>query len=509
MDKKTFYLLFFLFSLLFSLPVWLFPFLPFVDLPQHLHFASILKNYSPELPSAKIYSLRLFPMHNTLHLFSTYLLSLIFPLEISNKIYLTLSLILFPLSLLFLIKILGGNEYFSLFGFLLSYNYNLFWGFVGLNLGMALILFLIGYEIKYLREKRKGSYLFPISLLFFFLFFAHSLVYIFASVTYLLIFTFNSERRPLRWGLPLLIPWLISFFALFLPWQIEQFRGEGSELQQQFRQYISLPTLYNNLWEFFRRIGLKTDETYIFILKVLFVFFLLTTLNRLRQKKINSFFRDNYRYLTIFFLTTLLFYLFFPGRYKEAVFLNERFAPLLFLLLIAFLALNLANFNHWALKLFTSLIISLVGLNLGIRIFLFNQEAKPIKAMFAQLPEGKKLAGLIYQKRPKADFFGYDVFLHFPTYYAINKNGLSGFTFAYIRYSPIVYQEPYPLPQIDEWETWHSVFPEGWEEYDYFLVSGEPRLSDRTIIDKWKKIEERGIWTLYEIPPEIKPAKEE
>lgn len=505
MTKKTFTLLFFSFSLLFILPVWLFPFLPFVDLPQHLNFAFVLKNYS-QLGYEKFYSLRLFPMHNTLHLFFNYLFSFFFPLEASNKIYVTISLLLFPLALLFFLKVIGGNEYFSLLGFLVAYNYNLFWGFMGINLGIALILFLIGYEIKYLKEKIKIKYLIFITLLFSLLFLCHSLTYLFSLVTYLLLLIFIPTKEK---KIYLLIPLIVPFLLFFLPWQIGQFRGEGSELQTQFREYISPSALYSNLWDFLRRVGLKTDETYIFILKIIFVVSLLTTYHLLRKRGLGYLLSPTYRPLSLFFLSTFLFYAFFPGTYTEAVFLNERFAPLLFLLMIVFLALNLKEFNRPILKYLFILIITFVGINITFRIALFNREAKPVKEMISKLPEGRRLAGLIYQKKQKADLFGYDVFLHFPAYYSIYRKGFVGFTFAYIRYSPIIYNDSFPLPRIDEWETWYSVFPEGWEKYDYFLVTGEPRPSDQPLVEKWRLIEKKGIWSLYEVPPEIKPPKEE
>uniref|UniRef100_A0A7C3YU42 Glycosyltransferase RgtA/B/C/D-like domain-containing protein n=1 Tax=candidate division WOR-3 bacterium TaxID=2052148 RepID=A0A7C3YU42_UNCW3 len=498
MNRKNFYLLFLVFSIIFILPVWLFPFLPFVDLPQHLNFAYVLRHYSSY---QAIYSLRLFPMHNTLHLFFTYLFSFLFPLEISNKIYVTLSLLLIPLSLLFFLKSIGANEYFSLLGFLLSYNYNLFWGFMGINLGTALILFLIGYEVRYLKGERRIKYLFLSAFLFFLLFLAHSLFYLFAFFTFFLLFLFIPAKKKV----PLLLPLISVFFITFLPWQISQFRGEGSELEMQFREYISPSALYSNLWEFFRRVGVKTDESYIFILKIIFLLSLFTTGYLIYKKGFSFLFSTfSYRSLLIFSFSAFLFYAFFPGMYTEAVFLNERFACLLFLLVIAYLALNWKDFSPRFLPYLLSFIISFVGLDIGLRIALFNREAKPVKELLGQLPEGRKLAGLIYQKRPKADLFGYDCFLHFPAYYAIWKKGLVGFTFGYIRYSPIIYRDDYPLPRIDEWETWHSVFPEGYENYDYFLVAGEPRLSDLVIIERWHLLAKKGIWSLYEVPKELK-----
>ncbi|MEO0114162.1 MAG: hypothetical protein ABIK93_01635 [candidate division WOR-3 bacterium] len=509
MTKREFLILFVVFSILFVLPVWLVEFLPFVDLPQHLNFVHILRNYhNPKLHYNKIYVLRLFPTHNTFHLFFNYLLSFLFPLAIANKIYLTISILLFPLALWFLIKQLGGNEQFALLGFLFSYNYNLFWGFLGVNVGIPLILFLIGLEISSLTRDRVEFNLLLMTILFVMLFLCHSLVYIFSVVVYLVILLFNLKLLPWRKRISLTLPFIISFVITFLPWQAKQFRGEGSELQEQVRQYISPSALWQNIMNLFQRIGIKTDQSLIFIFKITFILAILTTFNLIRQKGVRQLWKNNYRMIFLFILITLIFYLFFPGEYTEAVFLNERFAPLLFLLFITLLALNFSNLNNRILRYILILIPILVGINILVRFILFGIDTKDLKAMISRLNERGKLVGLFYQRRPKPDYFGYDVYIHFPCYYQIYRQGLCGFSFAYIRYSPIVYEEPNPLPRIDEWTTWNSIFPNNWTIYDYFLVYGEPRLQDEDIIKKWRKVEEKGNWRIYENLP-VKKAWEE
>jgi len=500
MNKKEFTILFIIFSVLFILPIWLVNFLPFVDLPQHLNFVHILRNYhNPDLNYNKIYSLRLFPMHNTLHLFFNYLLSLVFPLEIANKIYVTISILLFPLALWFLIKRLGGNEQFSLLGFLLSYNYNLFWGFMGVNVGMALTLFLIGLEITSLNEKSKSVNLWILTILFILLFLCHSLVYIFSAFTYFLILLFMHQNW--RRKMPLMLPLVISFLVIFLPWQVSQFRGEGSELQEQVRQYISPKVLYQNLLNLFQRIGIKTDQSLIFIFKSIFILAIFSTLAKVRQKGVGYIFKNNYRIISFFLIAALLFYLFFPGTYTEAVFLNERFAPLLFLLFIALLSINFSRLDNQIFKFILICIITFTGINITLRFIGFDTDTKELKTMFAKLNEKGKLVGLFYEKHSKPDYFGYDTYIHLPCYYPIYRQGFCGFSFAYIRYSPIVYNEPYPLPRIDEWTTWNSIFPKDWTIYDYFLVRGEPRLQDEDIFKKLNLLEEKNGWRIYENEP--------
>lgn len=502
MNRKVFIILFILFSFLYVLPIWLVNFLPFVDLPQHLNFVHILRNYrNPDLNYDQIYSLRLFPTHNTLHLFFNYLLSFIFPLAIANKIYLTISILLFPLALWFLIKQLGGNEQFALLGFLFSYNYNLFWGFVGVNLGIALILFLIGLEIAAFKPDWPRINSLLIMILFVLIFLCHSLIYIFSFVVYLIILFFNFKEIVWQRRIFLILPLIVSFVVTFLPWQAGQFRGEGSELQEQVRQYISPSALWQNIMNLFQRIGIKTDQSLIFIFKLIFIITILTTLEKIRRKGFNYIFKNSYRKVTFSILANLLFYLFFPGTYTEAAFLNERFALSLFLFLVVLLSLNFSNLNNRIFKLILICVVTFVGINITIKFIAFELDTKELKTMLLNLNEKEKLVGLFYEKHSKSDYFGYDTYIHFPCYYQIYKKGICGFSFASNRYSPIVYNKPNLIPRINEWTPWNSIFPYNWTIYDYFLIRGEPRLQDEDIIKKLSLVEEKNNWRIYENLP--------
>ncbi|MEO0113010.1 MAG: hypothetical protein ABIK80_03530, partial [candidate division WOR-3 bacterium] len=66
---KKYYLLI---ILLYLLPIFFLTYFPFVDLPQHLHFVYVLKNFSKY---GAYFEKRLFPMHNTFHLFFNTFLS--------------------------------------------------------------------------------------------------------------------------------------------------------------------------------------------------------------------------------------------------------------------------------------------------------------------------------------------------------------------------------------------------------------------------------------------------
>ncbi|MEO0118964.1 MAG: hypothetical protein ABIK60_00290 [candidate division WOR-3 bacterium] len=472
---------YFLIILLYLLPIFFLTYFPFVDLPQHLHFAYVLKNFSNYAP---YFEKRLFPMHNTFHLFFNTFLSKFLPLDITNRIYIALIILLTFFSFYYLLKVLNGEKVFSLLSLLIAYNYNLFWGFMGIAFALPLIIFLFALTINLLKgNKKENLIVILLTILFIIIFLCHSLTFIYSFLSYLLILFLDRKSFRLKY----LLPPLITLIFFFIPWQAQQFQKEGSELIAQFKENISLKAIYQNLLDFWERLGIKSDNLIIFIFKAVTlstIFLLIATPNLLKENKI---------LLTSFFIT-LIFYFFFPGSYTEAVFLNERFAPLIFLFLIAYLSLKIKR------EILKYLILAILIINifdLNIRFFLFEKYSREFKRIVNKLEPNKKVAGIFYERRPKPDLFGYDVFLHFPCYYQLEKGGLVGFSFAYIRYSPLIFKEDYPLERIDEWFPYRSLFPDRYKDYDYLFVTGEARLSDEQYFRKMVLIDSLSFFRVY------------
>lgn len=472
---------YFLIILLYLLPIFFLTYFPFVDLPQHLHFAYVLKNFSDY---ENYFEKRLFPMHNTFHLFFNTFLSKFLPLDIVNRIYIALIIILTFLSFYYFLKVMNGERIFSLLSLLVAYNYNLFWGFMGIALALPLIIFLFTLTINLLKgDKKENLTIILLTLLFIIIFLCHSLTFIYSFISYLVVLFLNRKSFRFKY----LLPPLIALIFFFIPWQAQQFQREESELIAQFKESISLKAIYQNLLNFWERLGIRTDNIIIFFFKtitLLAIFVLLL---------IPKIFKEN-RILSVIFITTLGFYFFFPGSYTEAVFLNERFAPLLFLILITYLSFFFKN-NLIRYLIIATVLISTIDLN--IRFLMFEKYGRDFKKVIGKLEPNKKVVGIFYEKRPKPDLFGYDTFLHFPCYYQLEKNGLIGFSFAYIRYSPLIFKEDYPLERIDEWFPYRSLFPYRYKEYDYIFVTGEIRLSDEQYFRKMVLVDSIGIWRVY------------
>ncbi len=156
---------------------------PFVDLPDHLATATIMRYFhAPGLVLSEYYSLGgLFLKPNSLHLlFCSW--SLFPDVEFANRVWYALYAVLTPLSILLVIRAVGGSAFWALGSFLLMYNMNVSWGFAGFTMGIPLLFLLVYAFILYVRRGGVLLYLFQIMLLIL-LFLTHALMCVVAIST--------------------------------------------------------------------------------------------------------------------------------------------------------------------------------------------------------------------------------------------------------------------------------------------------------------------------------------
>src|SRR5438067_7487967 len=125
-------------------PLWAPRFLPLLDLPIHLDAIAIWHRYHDlGWGYAKFYDLNLIPLPYWGYFFPVHLLSYVFPIEIANKIYLSLYAALLPLSVAALAERMGRNRWLSLFSFPLVFNMNFSYGFITFCIGLVVLSFAI------------------------------------------------------------------------------------------------------------------------------------------------------------------------------------------------------------------------------------------------------------------------------------------------------------------------------------------------------------------------------
>ena len=124
---------------------------PFIDLPMHLTQATIFRYFGePDNVFNEYFTIHPAALQpNTFHfLFCTLK---IFPsVEFANKIFICFYVLLFPISVLLIIKKFNGNVWYAVLSFLFLYNFSVTWGFMGFMMGIPFILLLLYFQFDYI-----------------------------------------------------------------------------------------------------------------------------------------------------------------------------------------------------------------------------------------------------------------------------------------------------------------------------------------------------------------------
>ncbi|MCP5462781.1 MAG: hypothetical protein H7A34_06355 [bacterium] len=189
---------------------------PFVDLPDHLAAATIYRYYSDSQTLFKsFYELNTFLKPNVFHLMFCSL-PVFASVEVANKVYLCIYAIVFPLSTLIAIRYCKGNKWFALLSFLMLYNFNVMWGFMGYM--MAVPLFIITYVsiVRYVNKSNISYAVISMGMMVL-LFFVHVQIAVFAAGMLFAVIIF-SYRRAVVAGFRKLWIAVPSLFLILFWW---------------------------------------------------------------------------------------------------------------------------------------------------------------------------------------------------------------------------------------------------------------------------------------------------
>lgn len=153
--------------------IWHSTLLPFTDLPNHLLEAYVWQGHLP------------FDYGMNMFFYSPACLHAIFctpfhDIEIGNKAFYSIYLLLLPLNMLFLISVSRGEKWFGLLSFCFLYSYSVTWGFSSFTIGIALILLTVYSYIRMLSAPAPGRFILLACLLIL-TFYAHAILFIFVS----------------------------------------------------------------------------------------------------------------------------------------------------------------------------------------------------------------------------------------------------------------------------------------------------------------------------------------
>ena len=310
---------------------------PFIDMPNHLAAATICRHHGDASNLfSTYYSVDLFLKPNVFHLLFC-AMPMLGPVELANTLFLGLYTILLPLSVLLLMRKLGGNRWFSLLSFLLLYNYNVLWGFVGFAFAIPLVLFFFTAGISFIEKGRWKTGAIAAVLLVL-LFFVHALAALFSLVLYIAYCVLT--RKP-----PVVILERCAAIApaavlVIIWWNMEgaAYRGQGlGEYLDSYYSQVFLATYADRLGIFhqdnshlFVR-GKGTAAGLLFSLCVI-VPVMVAAMQRRAQKRPKHI--KGLRPALILFITSLACVLVLPQDLPNQAVLYQRFSVILLLSLI-------------------------------------------------------------------------------------------------------------------------------------------------------------------------------
>jgi hypothetical protein len=496
-QRFGFWLLLILCAAIFITPVWVFDLLPFVDYPQHLGIAHIVHNYhaGADLYGAD-FQLVFFPKGHVLHTLFLHLASYCVPLEIAGKLLVSFYILLLPLSLLFYIRSLGGDRWVVFLVFIFVYNFCLMWGFIGFCLGCVIFLIIMGVLVRYNRLSGEVplAYTGAISLLLLLAFLAHAMIFFLSLIAFLVTLLVTHRRRIAGYRHILAVVPAALFFVLSI-------RGAWQEEGGVWALAPFPAWMFQHPEEILRRIAEFPDNMSVRLpvhtLALLF-FGVAALFIILRGREEKALVLDGENLIACAMIIVVASgYLFLPHGHRMTGFIGQRLAVVIPLLAIG--PLSRVKVKGRGVVVCTGALLSLL---LVTRLWpvcaRFNEDASPVRPLLSRASKGKTIVGLYYRDsfRRVPEF---DSFLHFACYYQIWRDGLAGFIFPDInRWHVVERKKGSTRKTLNEWRASKSLFPEGWERYDYYLVCGFPPAKEEIHFSTMRLIGREGIWALYE-----------
>ncbi len=467
--------------------------LPFIDLPFHLTSSTIYRYFdNPEFHFKEYYEIPTIFKSNNFHLLFTSLK--IFPdVEFANKVFYLIYVILFPLSVLLLIKELNGNKWFTLLSFLFLYNHNTHWGFTGFTISVPVIFFFITFLIRYLKnqQNRKIIFIFIFLLLIFSMHFQNA---IFMCFIYFVSVFLTFRKNPLKLSISLSV--LLPLIAVMLIVYIGDAKGNYEGLFSFLLRYLrddfinGLPVklqMFLVADNFYLTRNLTTGSVYavLFSLAIIIPSVLFFILNRK-----SGAFKIIPLPLSVLLISAFVFYFLLPPDIPGQNVVNQRFTVFVFLGLIPLASILKLNIRQDKILIIFATFIVFFQFTLVSKYYYdFEMETRVFnEKIFPDSPDK-----VIYGYFLNYKFYTRPVYLHFHNYYTVWKKGITGGIVDY-RYGIVRRKAGYEkLPVYHEWIADKKDLDENeYSNIDYILS----RADTVPVFNGFKVASKTGNWYL-------------
>lgn len=461
------------------LPVWLFKYFPTQDGPSHIYNVQVLKEYgNPDYNFREHYDLNLSLFPNWLsHILLLFLMTL-FPPIIAEKIFLSIYIIVFPISIFyFLNSIERGKNLIGFMSFLFIYNYLFLMGFYSFAISVPLFFLILGYWWKH-KENITVKRIVILNLFMTALYFAHliSHIIIVMSISFLSILYFRRRIRKILITLGCVLP--SSILALIYLPSSDLLSGETpqiglSRIPQLLKELVSMRVLvsYN-----------ENQSIIAYLVSVSMLYLFIHTLWKEKINRKGGFFerfssKDCFLFLCFMML---ILYLILPWSMGPGGWINDRIAILAALGILAWF--REGDSRKWK-GAFTVLVILISLVNIAYITYyckILDDELHEYTSEVQKIGNNKVILPFFFDGFGKSSRVG--IFVNAANYYCLNNGGINlGNYEVLFDYFPVKFKESFKPPiEGKEWVVavhWRPADIDICEysaNIDYLLIWGEP-----------------------------------
>jgi hypothetical protein len=466
-------------------PLWIGPYLPLVDLPQHAAQVTALRDlWSGNQDLAAIFQINWFTPYLLGYLL-LYALSAVLPITVAATLVVASSVAAVPFLTGRLLRAVGADEGLKWLAIPCSFGFAFYWGFFNFLVAVPLALLFLIQTVRFVANptKTRAATVACFSLL---LFFCHVIVLGFASLVALAYVAgahYRDRKTLALRALPYAAPIPIIAVWLVITYNAEAAVQGGPIIFGSFLYRLTLllaqPAGREDLFS-----GLGT------VLLVGGAVFLLPWATGA------NFSRDPKRWLP--FYVGLLVFLLSPHYVLGTAYFYQRLGVFLVpLWLMAWDAPRSRRRLEWvAMSIVTYWILASSA-----RFTAFARETESFDNVLAAMEPGRRIAGMVVDNG--TPLFGLPVYLHFPAWYQATSGGVADFNFAEFHPQMVRYRAG-AGPRISETGAWYPAAFEwdrnGGDRYDYFIVKSSFDASDAIFKDRRSSAElvtQSGWWWLY------------
>jgi len=508
----VFWTLFSALALVSLLPLWSVRIPPMQDVWQHLALVDVIHNYdAPGSVYPDYFMLPTTPKPNLAYYYVTHWLGYLYPLETANKLVLSMYILVFPLSFLYLMRSFGRSRWLSLFSFPLIYNSLFAYGFVAFLLGIPLLLAGTGAYRRFMvspEDNPFGRHGFMAAAILVLAFFTHAHIFLLLGLICFILFLLHRSSTP--WGALLrtwpTIPSLVFFIPWFIVYFVQQTPSTSGKTFGSMTGFFG-PTYYRPgyvIGNFFHYVSdyFRTDTDDVLFMVMMLLFFVL-----LMGRKAPVVPAESKRKLAFFDLEVLTIVLAvsilgLPEHIEAQSIVSLRHVVIALLFMFGWV-----GFKGMPRRVIIPAVVLLTLVHLGTVANLMHgfkkvdAELDGFASMFERVDGGTRLLKALYNQESQTTDFG--AFWHLHSFNMIMRGGISDTQFARYPHNPVQFRPGMAPPGTRVNFTKSPV----WRYYDYVLLrkSSMPRVN--FTMSRLDRVADVKDWIIYRVSPGPLPRK--